>query len=392
MLSMAFSACTGGGGEGEGGEGGSNTGQFIDSLVEGLEYSSSSKSGLTDLNGNFDYTPGQETTFKVGDIILGSLTPSRVVSPVEFLGAGAFLDDDDKVLNIARFLQTIDEDNFPANGITISPETRLAAIGKSVNFDQSTSAWESDTAVINTIASLTPNPIVSEAAARDHILAWIAASKAGEYGGSWSDPLSEFSGDWRLSVSTSAEVILIANYEDNDFGGVGDIDGSDGSFTVKTEYAVFQGAIIGTEISGTFVGLGEYDGINGEMSGGLLVQPMTFLDLDLLEDYMYVIGEEIGGDIYDETLALTGQFFMYFYPESYGRYEVFMSVDLGDIDLYMASFYVTSMSSSQISFRGLCTSGEGFSAQLSSSGTVSGTYYNLSANGSFGTFYGVIFD
>ena len=57
-----------------------------------------------------------------------------------------------------------------------------------------------------------------------------------------------------------------------------------------------------------------------------------------------------------------------------------------------ASFYVTSMSSNRIEFRGLCTSGEGFSGSLSAMGEVSGTYYNLLLSDPGGTFSGSLIE
>jgi hypothetical protein len=305
------------------------------------------------------------------------------------------LDDDDKVLNIARFLQTIDEDDFPPNGITVSAETRSAAIGKSIDFDQPSHIWEDDAAVLATIAALTPHSLVDETTARNHILAWIAASRAGEYGGSYSSTPSGFNGGWRLSVSTTGEVILIANLEDADFGGSGTLDGADGSFSVTTYFegeicARFQGSIIGTDISGSFVGLGYYDGVTGTMSGDLIIQPMTFLDLDLLENFEDLDGEIISGEAQDDEGYLSAYFLMHLSGDEFGRYEVRMDVDTDFNGTYLdiASFYVTSMTSTRISFRGLCTSGEGFSGSLNPAGVVSGTYYTLYAGDAGGTFSG----
>ena len=73
--------------------------------------------------------------------------------------------------------------------------------------------------------------------------------------------------------------------------------------------------------------------------------------------------------------------------DSYGRYAVGMNAYLYETsENYPASFYVTSMNATQIEFRGLCTSGEGYSGSLSTSGEVSGTYYNLLRSEPGGTF------
>ena len=384
LLLVTLTACSGGGGGA--GESGGSTAQFFDSLVEGLEYSSSHASGQTDSNGNFSYKAGQQTTFKVGDITLGSLTPSSRVSPIELVGGAAVLDDSPKILNIARFLQTIDEDNDPADGIQISAETRAAALGHSIDFDQETDAWESDPDVLSTIAALTTNPLVPEGAARQHFLAWISAARAGEYAGTWTEGL--IGGNPRLSVSNAGALILIANYEDDDFGGSGSIDGSNGQFSVSTEYADFTGVIFDTEVTGTFIGTGDFDGLSGTFSGSLTNQAMAFLDPDLIDHYSDLDGETIGGHVYDDGEVLVAVFDMFMAGDSNGLYDVSMTVYMMTGEIHTASFYATSMTAEAIQFRGLSTSGEGFTGELSSTGDVSGDYYNLFSREPGGTFEG----
>jgi hypothetical protein len=398
ILSLALSACSGGGGGGGGSS--ESTAQFFDSLVEGLDYTSATHSGTTDINGSFNYKPGEDTTFKVGDIVLGTLTPSRVVSPVDILGEGALLGDSPEALNIARFLQTIDDNDTPQDGITISEETRSASIGKSINFDQSTVAWENDPDVLATINELTTNTLVSAAEARDHILAWIAASRAGEYGGTWDQENNgPYTGNWRLSVSTSGEVVFIGNYLDDDFGGVGVIDGTNGMFSVELEsdgedVATFSGVLVGTNVTGAFSGKGKYSGVDGTFSGQLLVLARTFLDLNLIDNFADLDENHVGGEAHDNTGVHMADFIMTMEgDEDTGLYDVWMIVDLypflGDYN-YHASFYVTSMTATHIHFRGLCTSGEGFSGKISTTGDVSGDYFNLLINEPGGTFSGSI--
>ena len=65
-----------------------STGLFLDSPVKGIDYQSTSHSGVTDDNGHFDYKVGEETTFKVGNIILGSAkiaTTDSVITPLELV-------------------------------------------------------------------------------------------------------------------------------------------------------------------------------------------------------------------------------------------------------------------------------------------------------------------
>ena len=76
-----LTACGGGGGTASSGP--TQVATFIDSPVEGLAFKSASRSGLTDRNGNFPYTPGETVTFSVGNIVLGSVKPtSNKVTPM----------------------------------------------------------------------------------------------------------------------------------------------------------------------------------------------------------------------------------------------------------------------------------------------------------------------
>ncbi|WP_323753655.1 hypothetical protein [Marinobacter sp.] len=138
-LTTGMVACGGGGsssdstsgGDGGGGGGGdpqtssqpTNTGQFVDSPVGGLEYTRSSNNGetyLTNDNGEFKYADNDTVTFKVGQLTIGSTKGAAVISPKNLAqGTGA--------TNVARVLQTLDEDGDATNGITISSEVRSKA-------------------------------------------------------------------------------------------------------------------------------------------------------------------------------------------------------------------------------------------------------------------------
>ena len=114
-LVLALSAC--GGGSGSDSSLPTNnsvtaSGVFIDAEVKGLTYQSgSSAPRTTDANGTFTYTVGQPLTFSIGGVELGTLTD----------GAARCTPDDFVVpLNIARFLQTLDADGDPANGIDLT--------------------------------------------------------------------------------------------------------------------------------------------------------------------------------------------------------------------------------------------------------------------------------
>ena len=121
-----------GGGSGGGGSSVS-TGKFIDSTVQGIDYQSLSYQGITDSEGNFNYKSGEVTTFAIGDVILGETIGGSTITPFDLV-PGATDESDPAVINICRFLQSLDVDGDPTNGIEITPEIAAELYGQSINF------------------------------------------------------------------------------------------------------------------------------------------------------------------------------------------------------------------------------------------------------------------
>lgn len=103
-------------------------GRFLDSYVGGLNYFTDTKSGVTDEDGKFDFVAGETVTFLVGDIIIGSAPAKEIMSPIDIAASENADINSAEVKNIAAFLQSLDSDGNPNNGIQIS-EATVAAIG-----------------------------------------------------------------------------------------------------------------------------------------------------------------------------------------------------------------------------------------------------------------------
>ncbi|WP_339721380.1 DsbA family protein [uncultured Paraglaciecola sp.] len=129
-------------------------GVFIDSPVEGLSFKSGSVEGVTDVNGTFTYEVGTEVTFSLGGIVIGSATGAAILSPLSLV-ADAADETDPTVVNIAAFLQTLDDDGDPENGITITSTQQAEASDLSINFQQSVFDFEFDADVQNVVSILT---------------------------------------------------------------------------------------------------------------------------------------------------------------------------------------------------------------------------------------------
>lgn len=143
------------------------TGVFIDSAVEGLRYRTGNLHGFTDSKGTFKYINGNEVSFYVGDIFIGKAKGNTIITPVDLIA-----DTDDPthptVTNIARFLQTLDDDNIPLNGIKITSAATNLAKGKSISFAQSEGDFTNDANVQIIVSELTA---ATESGARSLILA-----------------------------------------------------------------------------------------------------------------------------------------------------------------------------------------------------------------------------
>lgn len=384
-LIVLLTACGGGGG------GGSSTisGQVVDSLVEGLQYTSGSISGLTDANGRFQAAPGADITFRVGDITLGTLSARDVLNIVDLVdGAELYSTANPRIYNTARFLQSIDDDRDTSNGIQITQQVRDLAVGVSMDF--SDPSWDSASSTTDFFAALGA-PIVGTAAANAHGNEWLRASRPGLFSGQWQDSGNTISGLWELSVGNAGKLVMIAATNGADEGGTTPIQ-ANGDFTVFTGSATWTGNVSRRTgaVSGTWVGGSGtiLDGLSGSFSGSVKTRPLAFLDVTLIDNYAALDGQVVTGTIFDDAGVFQGDLTMRLAGNSEGAYQVDMDIDLANGDFETASFFALGMSATEIRFGGLSTSGEGFNGTLTTSGDVTGTYYDIDPSESGGTFSG----
>lgn len=100
---LALTGCGGGGGSSsDDDEPATAEGRFLDSPVEGLQYTSGDITGVTDANGTFIYSVGGTVLFTVGDVVLGSANGSTVITPLDLVPDAAD-ENDDTVVNLLRF-------------------------------------------------------------------------------------------------------------------------------------------------------------------------------------------------------------------------------------------------------------------------------------------------
>ncbi|MCG8311882.1 MAG: hypothetical protein MI976_01585 [Pseudomonadales bacterium] len=142
MSTLALSlGCGGGGGSSSGGGGGNanggggsnggsqQTGLFIDGPVAGVRYQTTDANGnpvdaVTNAAGEYAYVAGRSINFSLGKVSFGTIVAQDITTPFSFVDSES---NPEFPLNLARLLQTFDEDGDPENGLDI-PEAVSAGL------------------------------------------------------------------------------------------------------------------------------------------------------------------------------------------------------------------------------------------------------------------------
>jgi len=184
LCSAVLIACGGGGG------GGGIEGRFLDSAVEGVSYVAGSRSGTTSATGGFRYNEGSRVFFSIGGIELGDGLARKDFTPLTLIGTSDLTHP--TVINVARFLQTLDDDGIPENGIRITQAIRELAAAETLpfsKFEQSLTDFGNDPDIEALIQRLTGNvnSLVTSGDAEEHLretLEGILVGARGSFDGS----------------------------------------------------------------------------------------------------------------------------------------------------------------------------------------------------------------
>lgn len=100
------------------------SGRFVDAPVAGMAYRTPTLSGTTNANGVFSYRAGESVVFSIGGVDLPAVPGAAMVTPQQMAPTTSV--SEPATLAIARFLQALDSDDNPGNGLTVVA-TRLLA-------------------------------------------------------------------------------------------------------------------------------------------------------------------------------------------------------------------------------------------------------------------------
>jgi len=140
-------------------------GRFVDSAVEGLQYSTATQNGETEADGIFYYLEGESIVFSIGDTTLPETAGAEIITPLDVFSTEDITDI--RVMNLARLLQSLDSDSNPINGIELTEAARSSATGLSLDFSSPTFDDEVVNLVANSGSSNTT--LVSGMDALDHL-------------------------------------------------------------------------------------------------------------------------------------------------------------------------------------------------------------------------------
>ncbi len=255
---FGLSGCGGGSGGSAPGVTGKSiaTGVFLDSKVEGITYVSGSVSGVTDANGTFHYEKGSTVRFMIGGLVIGIAQGKKVITPVDFVSGGDT--SNPTVLNIVRFLVTIDSDGNPDNGIQITKTMRNQTSGDSIKFTQSATNFAANGNVqiivseITAVTTAGARTLVADNVAKKHLSGTLLNYYAGSYSGTFS---GNDSGSFNVRIVGNG---LITGTGSSNSAGTFSVSGqlsADGNLTFATG---------GTSTSATFTGK---IGTSGALSG-----------------------------------------------------------------------------------------------------------------------------
>ena len=171
FLTIGLSACGGGGDSSpsapSSGPSSPLVGVFLDAPVAGIDYETESIKGVTNSNGEFQYRSGEGVTFRVGSVNLPPVQAAPIVTPLDMAGSQDMANQ--VVSNILVFLQSLDQDGNPSNGITIASNADRSA-SQPLNFNVPAAEFASNTQFKNLVSNAGgQNTVpVSLNAAHDH--------------------------------------------------------------------------------------------------------------------------------------------------------------------------------------------------------------------------------
>jgi hypothetical protein len=160
-------------------------GTLTDSAILGVSFVTATQVGITDAAGTFLFMAGETITFSIGGTVLGEavaaealMTPHDLVPGAPLYATGAEVRNAsagegtaesllfDRFVNIIVFLQSLDEDADPSNGISIPDGIAELLAGIQIDFDEDTDDFAGSEALRSVLHQAASAGLLSTAAVR----------------------------------------------------------------------------------------------------------------------------------------------------------------------------------------------------------------------------------
>ena len=149
------------------------TGVLQTGPVANVDYTTAtgSRSGVTNASGEFQYVPGDNLTFAIGDLAFPSVKAAAVITAMNMGNTRDI--SADRVTNIVRLLMTLDQDGNPENGITITDTAK--AVASQIDFELPADEFAASDAVTSLIFNAGQDQVVSGLVSMEDAIAWFEA-------------------------------------------------------------------------------------------------------------------------------------------------------------------------------------------------------------------------
>lgn len=237
-------------------------GTFLDSFVDGLDYGTIDfLVNVTGEGGKFDYLEGDDVTFSLGELLLGTVRGQEVITPLDLV-PGAKDETDPTVTTICRLLQSLDDDSDLENGILIAEAIKDEVSAWFLDFATEIDEFDdSDMEALferlnqqNLFAGPEDRVPITAAGALKHFRQLFMDPFKGEYYGEFS---GDDSGSWIITVNNTGSIQGTATGSTTETLSLTGITTSQGEITFTSDAALgaplFSGQIFpGNEIEGTW--------------------------------------------------------------------------------------------------------------------------------------------
>ena len=280
---------------------------FLDAPVQNLAYGEGRR---TDADGLLLFAGHELLEFRIGDIVLGSTRGRALITPVTLVPGAADEERPEQVAavsNIARFLQTLDVDLTPANGIEIPEDMHQRAIGQSLDFSLDPADFERESEPVVTLLTRSAfgsrRELVGATQAEAHLAGSLSSALTGIYRGELSGDLD---GRFEVFVDRSGRLCGWAEQPalflvESLLGQVG----SGGLFTMSA--AVFGGMRFTGQIEGGQLS-GQWTNPTPDLEGLLIGDRVEAIDAFLGAGVTPLIGTYVGSSsLGDELMAVVDQ-------------------------------------------------------------------------------------